>query len=51
MTDKACWVTGANTSLVHVDFMIGSAQIDVDGIAASGATEPVMRGGEWSINL
>ncbi len=38
---------GANTSLIHVDWMIGSNHIDVDGISASGKTEPVMRSGEW----
>lgn len=38
---------GANTSLIHVDWMIGSNRVDVDGITASGASEPVMRAGEW----
>ena len=38
---------GANTSLIHVDWMIGSNRIDVDGVTASGALEPVMRAGEW----
>ena len=38
---------GANTSLIHVDWMIGSNRVDVDGISASGASEPVMRAGEW----
>jgi aminopeptidase len=39
---------GANDSLIHVDWMIGSGQIDVDGITATGSTEPVMRKGEWA---
>ena len=38
---------GANSSLIHVDWMIGSNQIEVDGLTASGAGEPVMRSGEW----
>jgi len=38
---------GANSSLIHVDWMIGSGQMDVDGIAADGAAEPLMRKGEW----
>lgn len=38
---------GANSSLIHIDWMIGSGQVDVDGITASGAAEPVMRQGEW----
>jgi aminopeptidase len=38
---------GANASLIHVDWMIGSGEMDVDGIAADGAAEPLMRKGEW----
>ena len=38
---------GANSSLIHIDWMIGSGKIDVDGILPGGTTEPVMRGGEW----
>jgi aminopeptidase len=38
---------GANDSLIHVDWMIGSGQMDVDGIAAEGRTEPLIRQGEW----
>jgi aminopeptidase len=38
---------GANTSLIHIDWMIGSGQISVDGILAGGTGEAVMRGGEW----
>ncbi len=38
---------GANTSLIHIDWMIGSGEIDVDGISADGSHAPVMRGGEW----
>ncbi|HZW28329.1 MAG TPA: aminopeptidase [Trueperaceae bacterium] len=38
---------GLNESLTHVDFMIGSDQVDVDGELPSGELEPVMRAGEW----
>jgi aminopeptidase len=38
---------GANDSLIHVDWMIGSEKLDIDGITASGAAEPLMRDGEW----
>jgi aminopeptidase len=38
---------GANESLIHVDWMIGSAEMDVDGIAADGTPEPLMRKGAW----
>jgi aminopeptidase len=38
---------GANASLIHIDWMIGSDQVDVDGLAADGRAEPLMRRGEW----
>ncbi len=38
---------GANESLIHVDWMIGSSEIDLDGITATGSVEPLMRKGEW----
>jgi len=38
---------GGNASLIHVDWMIGSGEVDVDGLDASGAAQPLMRGGEW----
>ncbi len=38
---------GANSSLIHIDWMIGSGEIDVDGLTESGQAEPLMRGGEW----
>lgn len=38
---------GGNSSLIHVDWMIGSDKVDVDGIDAEGRAEPVMRAGEW----
>jgi len=39
---------GANTSLIHVDWMIGSDKIDVDGISATGESSPLIRAGEWA---
>jgi aminopeptidase len=38
---------GANDSLIHVDWMIGSDKLDIDGVTSSGTEEPLMRGGEW----
>jgi aminopeptidase len=38
---------GANASLIHVDWMIGSGGMDVDGVAVDGTSEPLMRRGEW----
>lgn len=42
---------GGNESLEHVDFMMGSDKMAVDGILASGATEPIMRDGEWTFSV
>ncbi len=39
---------GGNQSLIHVDWMMGSDAVDIDGITRSGDRVPVMRGGEWA---
>ena len=39
---------GANRSLIHIDWMIGNAETDIDGIHADGRTVPVFRKGEWA---
>lgn len=44
---EALTARGANTSLIHVDWMIGSEQIDIDGITQDGMAEPLMRQGAW----
>ncbi len=38
---------GANRSLIHIDWMIGSPGVDVDGISADGTAAPLMHAGEW----
>ena len=38
---------GANASLIHIDWMIGSADVDLDGITKDGVAEPLMRKGEF----
>jgi len=48
LTPEQLAAKGANDSLIHVDWMIGSGQVDVDGITATGNAEPVMRRGEWA---
>lgn len=39
---------GANQSITHVDFMIGSADLDIDGETADGQLEAVFRNGNWA---
>lgn len=40
---------GINTSIVHVDFMIGSDKMDIDGIKQDGTIVPIFRDGDWTI--
>jgi len=47
MTPEQRAEVGMNESLSHVDFMIGSAEMDVDGERANGELVPVLRQGEW----
>jgi aminopeptidase len=39
---------GGNKSVIHIDWMIGSDRIDIDGIGQDGSITPVMRKGEWA---
>ena len=39
---------GGNKSLIHIDWMIGSDQIDIDGVHTDGRRVPVFRKGEWA---
>ncbi len=39
---------GLNESITHVDFMIGSEQMNIDGVTADGQSEPVFRNGNWA---
>ncbi|MBM7570532.1 aminopeptidase [Aquibacillus albus] len=42
---------GVNDSLTHVDFMIGSADLNIDGVTADGKSEPVFRDGTWALDF
>jgi aminopeptidase len=39
---------GGNKSMIHIDWMIGSDSIDIDGVDANGGRTPVFRKGEWA---
>lgn len=39
---------GANISVTHEDFMIGSSEMDIDGILSDGTVEPIFRKGSWA---
>ena len=39
---------GGNSSMIHIDWMIGSDEISVDGVKTDGTAVPVFRNGEWA---
>lgn len=49
MSEEELEAAGLNRSDVHVDFMIGSNQMDIDGIYEDGRVVPIFRNGDWTI--
>ena len=39
---------GVNDSMVHEDFMIGTADLEIDALCEDGSVQPVFRGGTWA---
>lgn len=48
MSEEELTKNGANTSLTHVDFMVGSPDLNIDGETADGKLEPIFRNGNWA---
>ncbi|MBD8553807.1 aminopeptidase [Rhizobium sp. CFBP 8762] len=48
LTQEQITAQGGNSSLIHIDWMIGSGKVDVDGFKPDGSRIPVMRKGEWA---
>jgi aminopeptidase len=48
LTPEQIAAQGGNKSLIHIDWMIGSDRIDIDGVRADGSRLPVFRKGEWA---
>lgn len=48
LTQEEIAAKGGNSSLIHIDWMIGSGQVDIDGITPEGTRVPVFRKGEWA---
>jgi aminopeptidase len=40
---------GVNHSSIHTDFMIGSNELEVDGVTADGEAVPILRNGDWQL--
>jgi aminopeptidase len=48
LTPEQIAAQGGNKSFIHIDWMIGSDKIDIDGVHADGRRVPVFRKGEWA---
>lgn len=48
MSEEDLEELGLNRSNIHVDFMIGSDQMDIDGIKEDGTSVPIFRNGDWA---
>lgn len=48
MTDEELAAHGLNRSHTHVDFMVGSAKMNIDGLKKDGTVVPIFRNGDWA---
>ncbi len=48
LTPQEIAARGGNTSMIHIDWMIGSGALDIDGLDEAGGRTPVFRKGEWA---
>ena len=48
LTLDECHAMGLNESMVHEDFMIGSADMNIDAVCRDGKTVPIFRNGNWA---
>lgn len=51
MDEDALDKHGVNDSMVHVDFMVGSAEMNIDGVTKEGQTEQIFVNGTWAIDI
>jgi len=51
MTAEEFAAAGGNESITHADFMIGSNEMNIDGLTSDGSAEAVMRDGEWAFKI
>ncbi|MCP8617376.1 aminopeptidase [Salirhabdus salicampi] len=51
LTEDELKERGANVSITHEDFMIGSAELDIDAVTKEGNIEPIFRNGNWALDF
>jgi aminopeptidase len=47
MSEDERRAAGINVSHIHIDLMIGSNDVDVDGLRTDGSAVPILRDGDW----
>lgn len=48
LTTAEAQARGVNDSIIHVDFMVGSDDLSIDGIRPDGSSVPIFRNGTWA---
>ena len=48
MSREELIAAGVNDSLVHVDFMFGTADLEIEGMTKDGQTVPIFRNGDFA---
>lgn len=51
MNQEELLANGVNSSITHVDFMVGSSEMNIDGITKDGKVEPIFRNGNWAFDF
>jgi aminopeptidase len=51
MTSEQLGEVGLNFSMAHIDVVVGSTEVDISGITASGDLKPLIRDGEWAFTV
>ncbi|MHA2288306.1 MAG: aminopeptidase [Promethearchaeota archaeon] len=51
LSDEEFMTAGGNKSTLHLDLMIGSEKMNVEGVLTDDTTEPIMRNGEWAFEI
>jgi len=48
LSEEELEANGINVSITHEDFMVGSGEMDIDGVLPDGTIEPIFRKGNWA---
>ena len=51
MSNEEFLAAGGNQCLFHIDFMVGSDKMKIEGIKEDGIAEPIMQNGEWAFKI